>query len=348
MNASDSPNRALQLRAANNHIDWFEKQSRVFGTPRGSTDGASWAVDDGAANLLFPEFDDQDAAAQIDDIVATWRLDPGVTRAGCWSLLPSTPAHLGALLFARGWGAGWQPWWMRLDLTTWKPGATHVPGIELAISDDLAGSVAARLPYHSPQNAADQARLAQLESVRFVTARRGGKLVGKIAVSICKEDRSAGLYGSGVAPHWRNRGIGAALTTTACMIAAESACDDVLLNATAMGAPVYRRVGFAHIGEGQTWWLPAERLGFTPPPNQLAFVEAFGRGDTSAAEAFLPEELDAVLPCGLTPVEIAVRSGQPGSVDWLVAHGATLDLISCWDLGWHDRAAALALEQPSL
>lgn len=39
-----------------------------------------------------------------------------------------------------------------------------------------------------------------------------------------------------------------------------------------------------------------------------------------------------------------MHSAQPGSV----ARGATLELISCWDLGWHDRATALAQEQPSL
>jgi N-acetylglutamate synthase-like GNAT family acetyltransferase len=348
MTPAEPSHRAFQFRAARNHIDWFTKQSRASGMPSGTTAGASWAVEEGEANLLFPQFTGGEARLSIDEIVTNWRANPAISRAGCWSLLPTSPPALGALLFARGWAAGWQPWWMRLDLAEWSPGDTHIPGIEVGASDDLGEPVASNLPYHDSVSTAGQERLAQLDSVHFVTARRAGKLVGKIAVSICKEERSAGLYGTGVAPRWRNRGIGAALTTAACLIAAESGCDDVLLNATAMGAPVYHRVGFEHIGEGQTWWLPADRLHTAPDAAEVLFVEALGRGDTAAAEAFLPEDLDAPLLCGLTPVETAVRCAQPASVQWFVTRGATLDLISCWDIGWKQRAADLASQQPAL
>jgi ankyrin repeat protein len=39
---------------------------------------------------------------------------------------------------------------------------------------------------------------------------------------------------------------------------------------------------------------------------------------------------------------------QPASAEWLVEHGATLDVISAWDLGWEDRVQQLLVTSPDL
>jgi GNAT superfamily N-acetyltransferase len=53
---------------------------------------------------------------------------------------------------------------------------------------------------------------------------------------------------------FRRRGLGAALTRACCERAARLGCTDVTLNATAMGEPLYRSLGFASLGLGRTWW----------------------------------------------------------------------------------------------
>ena len=40
--------------------------------------------------------------------------------------------------------------------------------------------------------------------------------------------------------------------------------------------------------------------------------------------------------------------GQPASAEWLVSHGATLDVVSGWDLGWKDRVRQLLASRPEL
>src|SRR5207247_970890 len=119
-----------------------------------------------------------------------------------------------------------------------------------------------------------------------------------------------------------------------------------MLNATGEGEPVYRRIGFEKVGRGKTWWLHAETLEAPPPPSwQVALAEAAGRGDIqslqSLASSITSDALDTPLPSGSTLVQVATQLEQPAAVQWLIDHGATLDLLSAWDLGWHDRGRQL-------
>ncbi|MGI8916588.1 MAG: ankyrin repeat domain-containing protein, partial [Chloroflexota bacterium] len=117
--------------------------------------------------------------------------------------------------------------------------------------------------------------------------------------------------------------------------------------------PVYRRLGFTSLGEGQTWWLPAAVLAAPPPTaDQIALAEAIGQGDITTLEHLAPhvspQRLDAPLPNGMLPLHLAVEMRQERAAEWLVAHGAILDILSAWDLGWKERVPSLLERSPEL
>src|SRR5207244_192005 len=89
-----------------------------------------------------------------------------------------------------------------------------------------------------------------------------------------------------------------------------------------------------------------------PTEVQVRLVEAIGRGDIAALTDLRPKlgpaMLDAVLPCGSTPMQVAVTTSQPASAEWLVNHGAVLDVISAWDLGWKERVRQQLAATPEL
>jgi ankyrin repeat protein len=89
-----------------------------------------------------------------------------------------------------------------------------------------------------------------------------------------------------------------------------------------------------------------------PTSEQITLVEAVGRGDLAAltelASQHTPEEMDRPLPAGLTLIQLAVKMQQPAAVQWLVDHGATLDILSARDLGWRERIPGLLKAHPEL
>jgi len=59
---------------------------------------------------------------------------------------------------------------------------------------------------------------------------------------------TAGIYNVATPPEFRRRGYGAAVTWTAIEEGARRGCDHSILQASEMGAPVYRAMGFVDIG----------------------------------------------------------------------------------------------------
>jgi len=70
---------------------------------------------------------------------------------------------------------------------------------------------------------------------------------------VCDHDGDAGVYWVATAPEARGRGLAAALMTRAMDDARERGCETSSLQATAMGAPIYARLGFRDLGAVQMW-----------------------------------------------------------------------------------------------
>jgi GNAT superfamily N-acetyltransferase len=244
---------------------------------------------------------------------------------------------------------------MALDLPEIRADFTALPGLEVE-PDDGSPLDVQNLPYYSD---AESLRLRSLIQARpqrvwrFV-ARLDGRVVGHSAVNVTTGRLGVGgIFNCGVVPEARNRGIGKAVTAAACRQAHELGCGYALLNASEMGERIYRQLGFISLGWGQTWWMHRRALDAPPPPERsVALADAVGRGDLAALDTMAigiePKALDEPLLSGMTLMDLAVKMQQPRAAEWLAGHGATLDLLSAWDLGWKERLGALLVRDPSL
>jgi len=219
---------------------------------------------------------------------------------GCWSL--SADPALGTRLVARGFGWGWRPHWMAIDL------------------DDVVGTASSRFsvaraapPYAKTLPYAPSG--PEPESSFRLGVRLRDKVVGQVVIN--PWDGVAGIYSMGVAPRVRRRGIGAALTEAACRLAIEHGCRHALLNATDAGEPLYRQAGFRSLGWGQTWWYSP---GPEPTPRQIALTEAVGFGDLATLEALRPtcNEMADPLPGGETPLTLTLLTDEPAVAGYLL------------------------------
>ncbi|HZU77754.1 MAG TPA: GNAT family N-acetyltransferase [Dehalococcoidia bacterium] len=69
--------------------------------------------------------------------------------------------------------------------------------------------------------------------------------------------RIAGVFNIGTVPAYRGRGIGEAMTWIAALGGRDEGCVAAYLQASEMGFPVYRRMGFLHVADYSTWLPPA-------------------------------------------------------------------------------------------
>ncbi len=227
---------------------------------------------------------------------------------GCWSL--TADAELGTRLTAHGFGWGWQPHWMAIDLDDcWREAA---PPTDVAV-EPAAPPYARTLPY-APEGPEPQGSFR-------LGVRLREKVVGQVVVH--PWNGVAGFYSMGVAPRVRRGGIGAALTRAACHLAVKQGCRQAVLNATDAGEPVYRRAGFRSLGRGQTWWY---FRGPQPTARQTALTEAIGFGDRAALDALRPTsaELDGPLPGGESPLTLALVTDQPAIAEYVLERCADL------------------------
>lgn len=325
---SANPTREDLLRAvAANHRRFLGGGACAAGGALHRERGLTWTHTPGArgagggeAAILFPRLDPEDAGRRLDALLRFCReQSPALRSVSCWSLLPAQPPDLGALLTARGFEWGWQPHWMWLDLAQMPDDLPLPEGLRVAPAGPETVWDVEDLPYYSPAVGRPRRRLRRFgawQEERVVGHSTLFLTTGRLGV--------AGIYDVGVVPAARGQGVGKAVSLAACRHARALGCRHALLNATPEGERVYRKLGFVSLGHGQTWWLHRERLEAPPPsPEQVAFAEAIGRGDVAAlARGGKPEAPDAPLACGMTPLELAVAAGQPGSAEWLLRHGA--------------------------
>jgi ribosomal protein S18 acetylase RimI-like enzyme len=357
----EATDRQLVLACADNHRQWMCGLARAAGGEVARVGGATLAYTPppvAEVFVTFPRLPAADAGARLDAVLAYCRARP-LSQAGCWSLLPATPRDLGARLLARGFEWGWQPHWMAIDLRA-LPEVPAPPGVTVAPAAEEVWDQHPHLAYHPDTNPFWREALrreyalgrAGPGAAQHFAAWHDGRPAGGSLVYLSRGRLGvAGIYQVGVPPALRNRGIGKAVTLAACRHAAQLGYRFAVLNATPLGEPAYRRLGFRSLGYGQTWWLHRAALERpAPSPLQVAFVEALGRGDMAALNelrpALPPGALDEPLPCGITPLALAVTVGKNASAEWLIAQGAAPDVLALWDLGWASRLPALLNAHP--
>lgn len=312
---------AQQIRAAaDNHTEWFA----AGGGTTHRENGATWINKaPGEIVIAFPELTRETTGDTLDKIIDAGRKRQVKTIA-CWSLSPTKPRDLGARLAARGFEWGWRPHWMALDLDALGDDADTPDGLQIAVDNDADWDVD-DLPYFTRKTAGEPT-LSKPSTAYHFGARLDGQIVGHSVMFLTTGHRGvAGIYSVGVVPSARRRGIGRAVTLAACRFARELGAHHALLNAAA--PELYARCGFVSLGFGQTWWMHAPTLAAPPPPPaQIAFTEAVGRGDVKTLDALpeRPADLDAPLSGGHSPLTLAMRAGKPASVRWLLRHGVTL------------------------
>lgn len=313
------PVRRLQLAGAANHLSMFATQAVASGGSADVRYAGIVAYRPGAQVLVgFPDVPPAKASVFADEVVAFARERRPLGEVGWWTMDEGSANHLGVRLLARGFHWGWRPNWMALDIAELiedhpRPAGLVVSEIDNNPATDRRGELR--------KGTTDPAVL------RHFAATLDGVSVGSVMLHKSDHDGEpvGGIYDTEVVPAARGRGVGTALTAAACRRARDIGCAHVLLNATSMGEPVYRRVGFTALGEaGQTWWMPAANLEAAPPSRHaIALVEAIGGGDLSAVRTALeaePRDLTAKLLCGLTPAEIAELIGQHTTARWLASY----------------------------
>lgn len=323
--------------SAENQREWLARMALATGGEVRRTEEATWTYSPRpkeAAALAFPRFTEANAGEQIDAFLQFCRERRPIHELAVWTEGPGEPWDLGARLVARGFNWGWQPHWMSLDF---EGQALEVPAPEGV----RIGEVTADADWTHPEMGRTDREVAPYryaltqqrpQKVWVLVATIENQVIGHCLLNLTEGPLgAAGLYDMGVAESVGGRGIGRALVLLACRTARDLGCRFAVLNSANDG--FWLRLGFHSLGYGQTWWLREESLRdetlrFDPPsPEEIAFVEAIGRGDIATLEQLgrgkTPEELNArILGRFMTPMDLAVSMERPASIEWLVKHGA--------------------------
>ncbi|HTR30587.1 MAG TPA: GNAT family N-acetyltransferase [Puia sp.] len=337
----------LEQAVARNHQELFRQEAIALGGVIVRSEGLIYTTGTpySASMIPFPQLTSTTAGRELDALVAFYLRSPPA-GAGCWSLEPPRPDHLGVCLLARGFQPGWRPHWMAMDLRELE---THHPfpnGLTIVRDNDSPLTGIRDLPYARVvvPRMADAAFAGQW--TRMVASVRG-KVVGQSVVFLTTGEWGvAGIYHVGVVPPARNKGIGKAVTLAACLYARDMGYRYAVLNSTDVGRPAYRRLGFRAVGDGWTWWLTIERLLARPPePIEIRLAEAVGLGDAGELDSLRAEnpayDLNRGLTNGMSLIQLAVHCRQPHAAAWLVEGGSGYTALDAWDLGWKDRARQL-------
>lgn len=224
------------------------------------------------SNLPFPLFNSvvrANVPADRADALIERRIDPCLERGVpmLWWTGPSTsPPDLGARLVAKGFfhepSVGMAATIGRIDEST------PMPMVRIArVSDAASLAEWSRVlcdSFGAPQSFGEAfAEMAhgvgfgRDSAFRHYLARAGNVPVA--TCSLFLGAGVAGIYDVSTLPEWRRRGIGAAITRFAMLDAFAAGSRTAILHASALGAGMYRSLGFEDICDiGQYVWAPQD------------------------------------------------------------------------------------------
>lgn len=175
----------------------------------------------------------------------------GIAAWTAW-LMPEQEATARALE-QRGHKFDGAPRAMALDL---RAARLDVPaGLDAELTNDYA-TVAAinQTAYDAPSPAFDAAFTQSRDpNARFYLARHHGKPA--CSVMTLDVDGDCGIYLVATLPVARGRGLASQLMTRALIDARERGCTTTTLQASPMGYPVYRKLGYEDLGAMAMWEL---------------------------------------------------------------------------------------------
>jgi GNAT superfamily N-acetyltransferase len=285
---------AMRRAVVANHRSWHRRRVIAAGHRIERVGDVELPVGSRRALVMW-----QGSSRQVDRFVARVRA-LGFDEIGV-AALDADPV-LGTRFVANGFGWGWQAHWMATDLSALPDDPIPhevVPLGAITLPDDLPNPLRGPLP----------------RACIHLGVMNGTDVVGHVAMNPWRG--TAGIYAMGVMPSARRQGIGRSLLLRALHEARARGCTNSILNATDMGEPLYREVGYVSLGRGQSWWLQG---GPAATPRQAALAEAIGLGRTADLERLQPtaEELTEQLPGGTSPIRLAVVTGRPRMVSWLL------------------------------
>ncbi|MFL5761421.1 MAG: GNAT family N-acetyltransferase [Thermomicrobiales bacterium] len=253
-------------------VAWFADGGRLPGGEVHDDPDLLWVVS-GLPLALFngvfrADLPTADLDAAIEDILDHFRTRHLPMQ---WQVWPRTrPVGLGECLVAHGLSHPFDLPSMAVDLRTLPADAPAPPGAEIEEVGDEVGlkawaqTVAAGFEFDDITAASD-ALFAVYAGAgrdgwgagrhRFFLARESGEPVA--ASALCLAEGVAGIGWVATVPAARGRGLGAALTVAPLHAARAVGYQVGVLQASPMGLPVYRRLGFREFGWAELYlWSP--------------------------------------------------------------------------------------------
>jgi GNAT superfamily N-acetyltransferase len=211
--------------------------------------------------VLFAEMDAAHAGGLIDEQVKYFA---DRREAFEWKVYDfDSPDTLKRLLEARGFEAEESEAFLVLPTDNW-PASAHAPASvtieKLTAESQLSAYVAAEeliwsnpLPDHLPKYR-EQLRNAA-DSSSIYCAYVDGKPVATGRINFPPGSEFAELYGGGVLPEWRGRGLFTAMLSCRIAEAKARGCRLIAVDAAPMSRPILLRKGFMHV----CWTYPMRR-----------------------------------------------------------------------------------------
>jgi GNAT superfamily N-acetyltransferase len=155
-----------------------------------------------------------------------------------------------AVLEAAGFALDSEPMAMALDLDgrIEAPGPDELDWTDAPDPADLAGVVEPSYGFPAGMFAAGFPRLPEVDSY---LARHEGRPASVVMANHLEGD--CGIFLVGTVPEARNRGISTRLMRRVLADATNRGCTISTLQASRMGHPVYRRLGYRDLGHAQLW-----------------------------------------------------------------------------------------------